>query len=541
MVEWTNLTDAQKETAFKGLQKKVDSLTKQLAGVSKKVDAAGTGGVDEIKLGGGALDFMKEGRTVFEAFRQTVKDTGTLLDPNGELFSQIAAFGEQSVELFGGISQGIQATKDLQAGLRSFVQLGKTDRGALVDLAMRFKELGVNMSNMNSILDSSIIGFGQNTAEAKALAEEVGAIGNATGVGMREAVKNFAFAQGRMAYSTSKMKQNFKDLQLTSAQTGIGFETLTNAFGDSMDTFEGSASKAGNLNAILGRSVFNSIDLLGKTEGERVKTIVQGIRESVNVTALSKNKFQLKAVAEGLGLSVDETRRLLSGQMTVDDALKKKEGDDPRAKAMKKMAENLSKANDGLEQFDYLIRRTRTVFDNAAVAINASQRNIVRSAMGRLTGTDANPADLLRTINEIGEAALKGGVNPSELRDVVATTTTALAKMASKGKVDEESMKAAKAAIDKMKAKVQSTGDPTALTPQQMAAFGVYTTMDKESLKEYGGFIKGGVENAVKIALAGMKAAFESTTFKLMIGQKDFKTTVEPIVTETVKKKVDKK
>ena len=109
---------------------------------------------------------------------------------------------------------------------------------------------------------------------------------------------------------------------------GVGFDKLTSSFGDTMDTFEGSASKAGSLNAILGRSVFNSIELLGQTEAERVKTIVQGIRESVDVRALSKNKFQLKAVAQGLGLTPDETRRLLTGQMSVDEALAGKESKD---------------------------------------------------------------------------------------------------------------------------------------------------------------------------------------------------------------------
>ena len=83
-----------------------------------------------------------------------------------------------------------------------------------------------------------------------------------------------------------------------------------------MDTFQGSATKAGNLNAILGRSVFNSIDLLGKTEAERVDTIVKGVQRSIGGDVNRLGKFQLKAVAEGMGLSVEDTRRLLSGQTT---------------------------------------------------------------------------------------------------------------------------------------------------------------------------------------------------------------------------------
>ena len=82
-----------------------------------------------------------------------------------------------------------------------------------------------------------------------------------------------------------------------------------------MDTFQGSSEKAGRLNAILGKSVFNSIDLLGKTEAERVETIIAGVKKNVNVEALKQNKFQLQAVAAGLGLTPDETRRLLSEKL----------------------------------------------------------------------------------------------------------------------------------------------------------------------------------------------------------------------------------
>ena len=148
-----------------------------------------------------------------------------------------------------------------------------------------------------------------------------------------------------------------------------------------MDEFGGSAQKAGSLNAILGKSVFNSIDLLGKTEAQRVETIIQGIRQSVDVKALGQNKFQLKAVAEGLGLTPDETRRLLSGQMSVDQALAAKEKKDPRERALNKMAELIeTRTIPSLQDFEYQIRRTRFFTENIAGEIN-------NSLQGLYTGT----------------------------------------------------------------------------------------------------------------------------------------------------------
>ena len=204
--------------------------------------------------------------------------------------------------------------------------------------------------------------------------------------------------------------ENFKSLQLTAGQTGVSLNKLTSAFGESMDEFGGSARKAGSLNAILGRSVFNSIDLLGKTEAQRVETIVKGIKESVDVKALGRNKFQLKAVADGLGLTPDETRRLLSGQMSVDEALAGKESADPRIRANAKMADLLEKrTNPALAQFEYTIRRTRKAMDNVSASANKVQRDLIRNLgeslirSGQLDGIlpSARPSEVAKTLDNM--------------------------------------------------------------------------------------------------------------------------------------------
>ena len=56
-------------------------------------------------------------------------------------------------------------------------------------------------------------------------------------------------------------------------------------------------------------------------EAERVGTIVDRIRGKVDVNALVTDKFNLKAVANQLGLSPDQTRRLLLGETSVAKAM----------------------------------------------------------------------------------------------------------------------------------------------------------------------------------------------------------------------------
>jgi hypothetical protein len=142
-----------------------------------------------------------------------------------------------------------------------------------------------------------------------------------------------------------------------------------------MDEFGGSARKAGTLNAILGKSVFNAVDLLGKTEAERVDTIVKGVKSSIGGDVNKLGKFQLLSVSKGLGLSVEDTRKLLSGKTTIDQALKAKEPKDPRERALKAMAEAATDVGSSFSDLEGILRQTRTSFANLAIDIGAQQRN----------------------------------------------------------------------------------------------------------------------------------------------------------------------
>tara|TARA_S200000501_G_scaffold350553_1_gene367658 strand:+ start:3962 stop:5575 length:1614 start_codon:yes stop_codon:yes gene_type:complete len=366
-----------------------------------------------LKLGGGAFDILEEAATIYTGKKDIIKNSGLLLDalsgPEG-LFGKLTQFGEDGVGVFGSIDKGVLASAELGSNMQGLFKVFEESGGTLSRTASVFKELGVDIGTLGDVLDGAILGFGMSGKAADELARSVAGIGEATGVGMQRAMENFSAAQKSMAYDSKTLMENFKGLQLTAGQTGVSFGSLTSAFGETMDEFSGSARKAGSLNAILGRSVFNSIDLLGKTESERVSTIVKGIKESVDVKALGKNKFQLKAVADGLGLTPDETRRLLTGQMSVDEALAGKESKDPAKRAMAKMADLLEKrANPSIEQFEFTIRRTRAAMENVAAGFNEQQRNIINAGLKgavKATGMDdifknLTPAGIKRSLDNI--------------------------------------------------------------------------------------------------------------------------------------------
>ena len=383
-------------------KKEYEELKKTVAKLKAQMKQSPVEGGKGFKLGGGAMDMFSEGSEFYKANREAIKNTGALLSdlsgPDG-FVTKFSMLAEGTLGIFDNIAPGVQAINELGASMRTFAMTQKDTQGDLVRTAAVFKRLGVETADFSAVLDSARIGFGDTGKDALALARHVGEIGNATGVGMGKAMKNFRSAQSSMAYDSKKLMENFTALQFTAATTGVSFDKLTSQFGDSMDTFEGSASKAGNLNAILGRSVFNSIDLLGKTEAERVQTIVQGIRQSTNTEALSKNKFQLKAVAKGLGLTPDETRKLLAGQTSVDEVLAGKGPKDEREAAISRMATLLTQSdgvNEGLQGFIKLLRSSRPLQENFNAAANELQRTAFRNLAQALgMGTNLTPASLL--------------------------------------------------------------------------------------------------------------------------------------------------
>ena len=291
-----------------------------------------TGGVSEADI---------QYNKMFETRRELLKSVGEAGILAAQGFDRLE---EASLKLFGTTEKAAQAQRALSQELSTFAFMTAETRQELGETTMILEQFGVSMGTTGEILDSAAMAFGMSQEQLSGLARELATVVYKFPGQASDIARNFKAAQSSLAYDSEKIMGVFKKLQHTSSTTGVSFNSLTSAFGESMDTFEGSASKAVNLNAILGRSVFNSIDLLGKTEAERVDTIVQGVQRSIGGAVNRLGKFQLKAVAEGMGLTVEETRRLLTGQTTVDDVLKNKAAADPK-KILQEQANEAMKAN----------------------------------------------------------------------------------------------------------------------------------------------------------------------------------------------------
>ena len=104
-----------------------------------------------------------------------------------------------------------------------------------------------------------------------------------------------------MAAHGDKMIDVFKGMSAAAKATGIEVSALLQIAGQ-FDTFEGAAQAAGNLNAILGGDLLNSVELLAATEEERIRMLIQSIQLS-GKSWESMNKFERQAIASAAGIT----------------------------------------------------------------------------------------------------------------------------------------------------------------------------------------------------------------------------------------------
>jgi hypothetical protein len=269
---------------------------------------------------------------------------------------------------------------------------------------------------MTGIFDTAIQSFGATGEEAVDLGRKVANMSQQLAMSPQELASNFAKAQKSLLYDSGKVEGIFRKLQFTSRATGVSFDKLTDAFGSSMDTFQGSSEKAGKLNAILGKSVFNSIDLLGKSESERLETIVGGVRKNLRGGVQNLGKFELQSIASGLGMTPDETRRLLSGKTTVEEALKTKAPKDPREKALQALAVGAENVDDKFSSLIETLDATRDPIKRAFIDVAAAQRNNFKGLFEQVGGPLGfeNPMDVLGFTSK---ALVNTDLDPAALKE----------------------------------------------------------------------------------------------------------------------------
>jgi predicted nucleic acid-binding Zn ribbon protein len=349
---------------------------------SKAAKATGKAAAASIKSVGDAMKAITEPtEQVLGHFTALVASTKEFQDQNQKFFQAgysgqmhdfskaISAANKASLDLNGNLAAASNVTAAFRDNTLAIAVASKDFTKTLMTAGVAMQGAGFEMSDFAQIVDTAAFAFNQNESEIKGLTSTLINVQREIPVSAGELAKNFQFAQKNFAYTADKMMDNFIDLQKMSTTTGVGFDQLMSAFsGDGMDTFTEAAEKAGKLNQILGKSAFNSMELLTMTEAERAKKVRSSIMESGR-SIEDMGKFEILALGKTLGMDAATTRKFLRGDLKIDEkkSMKAIEAKDPTAMKSKQLGRSLDTLRTGID-------RARPAADRFAIQLSKMSR-----------------------------------------------------------------------------------------------------------------------------------------------------------------------
>lgn len=236
--------------------------------------------------------------------------------------------------------------------------------GTLATLAGQMTALGFDTKAYAQGLDVLDKLYKRDLAKSsKVMVVNLKKIADATGQGAGVVQSQWIGAMDVLgAYDYEDQWKVFNKLSAQAASTGLEMGKLTSAVAK-FDTFEGAANAVGDLNAMLGGPYLNTLDLINADEGERV-AMLQDMMTQGDMTWASMSRFQKKAVAQALGMGVQDAGKMLQGTREEMEGLVETAG--ASELTYEQAVANLEKLNKGAKK--------------NAVTINAQLQGVIESA-----------------------------------------------------------------------------------------------------------------------------------------------------------------
>ena len=225
-----------------------------------------------------------------------------------------------------------KAAEGLFESFRDFTTLSVKEKGHLAATTAILKKFGIAEHETGKNMNIMTKALRMNKTSATRTLLEFEAIAKTVGKPIKEISKDFASAMPKLAFYGNQAVDVFKELQKQSKATGLGVDDLIGIFGESFDTFEGSAKIVGKLNALLGGPYLNSIDMLNSSEAERIELTKQAFEAgNIHWDALSKPERlayanALNTTVDKLSMSLHELTPLEEAQALRQDQLARKAG-----------------------------------------------------------------------------------------------------------------------------------------------------------------------------------------------------------------------
>lgn len=209
----------------------------------------------------------------------------------------------------------------LYTSMSGFTDLLPDQQEKLAGTAARMKNLGVEVTTTGKNYDILTKTLRMSADGAIAAQDKIAKHAIAAGIAPKQMLQEFATNMPRLAAYGEQAVDVFIKMEKQAKSLGMSVQDLNGIVGQQFDTFDGAASAAGKLNAILGGNYLNSIEMMNATESERILIMKKAI-DAAHLQADGMNKFQLIAFANAAGIKdLSAAKNLLNkstSQLTMD-------------------------------------------------------------------------------------------------------------------------------------------------------------------------------------------------------------------------------
>jgi hypothetical protein len=248
-----------------------------------------------------AVNFSRTMGMTSAQLQQYTKDINKIYRANLQAGVSIDKIGQSYTTLYGTMTE--------------FSSMSNVTQRNLAETASLLERSGVSVDSLaqsGQVLNKVLGMTGQEVAQSQ---RELFAFASALGRPPAVVQQEYAEMSMDMAIYGGKMEQTFRELQTVVKDTGLSMNQLMAVTGQ-FDTFDGAAQAAGRLNAVLGRDLFNSLDMLLTTDPTiRFQKLREGILEAAGAFE-QMEYYEKRAIASAAGLQgVGELALLMSGNM----------------------------------------------------------------------------------------------------------------------------------------------------------------------------------------------------------------------------------
>ena len=321
------------DNAFKGIKA---SVQENLA--PQKLFAAAI-----MQTQNATIEFMKTLDTESVALQQATGGALGLSDGLADITQQNRRFNAD-------LKTTGEAMAALNKNISLFNQMSAEQQQKLTETSIKLKAMGVSADTSAQAFDVMLNSLGMTQDMADATTVELAALAKTTGMSADAIMDGFGSASSELAKYGKSMVKEFKAIAGAAEATGISIDSLM-SITKQFDTFEGAATHAGKLNAILGGGVINSMDLLNATEEERVRLLIQSIKAS-GKNFENMNRFEKQAIMNAAGITdMNEAQKLFTQSLSeYDMQVEKSKAAQQTNEEFEEMAKSMVSVADKIKQ-----------------------------------------------------------------------------------------------------------------------------------------------------------------------------------------------